>query len=151
MPFIIISINPVIYLISYLCACVRYLEINNIVNDSVYYYSYSINNYDKEKSSFKYFSFVENIGISFFKKGDTISYLFEKNNISKGYSVINNYSNSYIDTHKLIFKHKYPDPLISSFLHSLRVYSNGVIIHSNRLFKFIYRIDDTGNLVRRKL
>ncbi len=150
MPVIIISVNPIIYLISYLCACVRYLEINNIINDSVYYYSYSINNYDKEKSLFKYFSFVEDIGISFFKKDNTISYLFEQNNITKGHSVINNYNLS-IDTYKLVFKHKWPDPIISSFFHSIRVYSNGVIIHNNRLFKFIYRIDDNGNLTRREL
>jgi len=149
MPVIIISVNPIIYLISYLCACARYLEINNIYNDSIYYYSYSINNYDKEKSIFKYFSFVEDIGISFFKKEDRISYLFEHNSIVKGYFTPR--TDLSIDTHKLIFKHKWPDKELSKFFHSIRVYSNGVIIHSNKLFKFIYRIDDNGVLTRRKL
>lgn len=56
-----------------------------------------------------------------------------------------------IDSYRLVFKYKYKDKYINKFIHTLRFYSNGVIIHSSKLFKFIYRIDDNGVLSRKPL
>lgn len=68
MTVIVVSVNSTLFLLSYLCCCVKYIENDIISKDSVYYYSYDICNYDKEGSYFKYFSFIENIGITFIKK-----------------------------------------------------------------------------------
>lgn len=155
MPYFIISIDPLVYLISYLCACVRLLEINYIDRDGIYYYGFSINNYDKEKSGFKYFVFVEDICISMIKRQTGTTLLFEMKDIRQGVTNlsldINNGVVACRDSYRLVFKHKWRDPYISNFWHTLRVYSTGVVIHSTKLFKFIYRIDAEGNVGRRRL
>lgn len=152
MPYIVISVNPLVYLISYLCTCVRTLEINNVERDGVFFYSFSINNYDKENSFFKYFSFIEDIGITFIRRDNRIHYLFELNSVRKGISTISIDTHGVVsESHKLVFKHKWRDQKISQFFHTVRIYSNGVIIHSTKLFKFIYRINSKGDICRRQL
>jgi hypothetical protein len=143
---------------SYLCCCVKYIESELISKDSIYFYSYKIDNYDKEGSYFKYFSFIENIGITFIKKTKEesygITYIFDLYGEIKGSGykrVKYSNKNKLIDSHKLVFKYKYKDKYINKFEHTLRFYSNGVVIHSSKLFKFIYRIDDNGFIIRKPL
>lgn len=163
MPYFIISINPLFCIISYLCACARVLELNYVDRDGLYFYGFSINNYDKEKSQFNYFVFAEDICISMIKKEDSVSFLFEKKNITQGANTISldkntcdnrivyRHNSRCVDSYRLVFKHKWKDPLVRTFYHTVRVYSSGVVIHSTKLFKFIYRIDSNGNLTRRQL
>lgn len=163
MPYFIISIDPLLYVISYLCACAKVLELNYVDRDGLYFYGFSINNYDKEKSKFNYFVFAEDICISMIKKDDSVSFLFEIKDVTKGANTISldktvsekglvyRHNSGCVDSYRLVFKHKWQDPLVNTFYHTVRVYSSGVVIHSTKLFKFIYRIDSNGNLTRRRL
>ncbi len=154
MRYLVISVNPLLYLISYLCSCAKTLEINNVERDSIFFYDFSINNYDKENSFFKYFVFAEDICITMIRRQKVLMYLFEINGVRKGVNIlsIDNKNNRVgRGDYKLVFKHKWKDPNVRGIYHTLRLYYSGVLIHSTKLFKFIYKIDMNGNMSRRRL
>lgn len=153
MAIYVVSIHPLLFILSYLYICCQKLELDNIKNDSIFYYNYSIDNYDKHKSFIKYFTFIHDICITLIKqtKNNTNSICFF---IEKDFKQIGCYNFSEdrmkIDCYKMVLKHKWEDKNVKGFRHCIRVYSNGVIIHSTKLFKFIYKIDKNGVMARRK-
>lgn len=153
MPIYIVSVNPIIFIVSYLYSCCKKLELDNIENDSIFYYDYSLDNYDNHNSFIKYFTFIHNICITLIRQTkdnvNSICFLLEKDFKKIG---CYNFSEDRIEIncYKMVLKHKWEDKDVKGFNHCIRIYSNGVIIHSTKLFKFIYKIDKNGIMDRRR-
>lgn len=153
MTIYIISVNPILFILSYLYSCSKKLELDNIENDNIFYYDFSLDNYDKNRSYIKYFTFIHDICITLIKQTNnninTVCFLIEKDSKRINCSILHEDRMKY-NCYKMVLKHKWEDKNVKGFFHSLRVYSNGVLIHSTKLFKFIYKIDKDGIMTRRR-
>jgi hypothetical protein len=152
---VIIPATPLILILLSLYDISLKIERDYLLGDSIFFYKYIF----KFSNNFSYFSFANDICISF------ISPLENKESVdfSEGFVIINksdeikysgkvkfkNNSVIPIETFKMAYKFKWNDKL--GLGHSLRVYSNGSIIHSTKLFKYMYKLGLNGFLSRKRI
>jgi hypothetical protein len=120
MPIVVIQVSIIRLALTFLLVACRSIEINHLENDSVFRSRYSINNFD-------YYSFCDNLEVSVIGNSILVSRNGEYwvSPVCRGH-----YS-------KMIMKHSF---LENGIKHTLRVYSNFVIIHKTKLFMFMYKL-----------
>lgn len=127
MKFIRISATQL--LVIYLIAASKFLENNYITRDGAYKYKFT-----SEAMDCHYFA--GNIEICIFKNGTKM--------ISCGESKKVITKPDYV----LVFKSSFEDPKLKGLVQKIRVYSNGIVIHSSKLFSYIYKLN--GNSYQRR-
>ncbi len=118
----LIRVLPVqVFMIYMICVC-KHLENNYVKADSVYKYS------SASKDCNTHY-FIEGIELCFFECGS----MMLKVDSAVRYTGLLPIDPIGVLVHKVT----YQDP--PGYKHRIRVYSNGVVIHTTKLFKYIYR------------
>lgn len=126
MNFTIIRLSPIQILVIYLIAACKFLENNYINQDGIYKYKFSNN-----VTTCHYL--VNNLEVCVFKSGIVMV-------VSKG--IVKGLASKPKDPIGImLYKTSYEDPKVKGYVHKIRIYSNGVIIHTSKLFKYIYRLE----------
>lgn len=152
---VIIPATPLLIILLSLYEKSLKIERDYINNDSIFFYKYIF----KFCNNFSYFSFANDICITF------ISSLDKKESSNEHFGIIlvnksdkleytgkikfNKNSIIPVETFKLVYKFKWKDRI--GLEHIIRVYSNGSVIHSTKLFKYIYRLGLEGFLSRNRI
>ncbi len=150
MPVVVISATPIIFILCSLYEKSLKIERDYLSGDGIFFYKYKnnfCNNYNN-------FNFIHDISISI---------ISNDNNESSGSVIVSKCGEvAYVgrltfkggsiypvDTFKQVFKYKWKDNI--GLNHSIYVYSNGSVIHSTKLFKFIYKLSKNGEISRKRI
>lgn len=117
----VLRLSLVQLLVVYLITVCKFLENNYLNSDGIYAFKFK-----NEIATCHYL--VSNVEVCVFKHGTMM--------VSAGGVVQSITPASKDPVGHLVYKYRYEDPKVPGYCHKIRIYSNGVIIHTSKLFSF---------------